>query len=217
MNTSLRRVVCSHLLASLLLLPATGDAGRPQNKHLVGAGIAMAAPMYLAGVAQHELTHVAIAKLYGREILSVRVLPSVQNGRFYFGYMRYRPRLPTGKRTLLLLAPKLLNIALLGGYAALVHSDALPTNRYGRLAFAMWATVQWADLSKDLLLFWRNHDITRAFQINGKHSFWSRLPWRIAHVALSVAGGMVLQTGYRGVFEDDTASTELIFPLSGAF
>ena len=119
---------------------AQGD--RPETKDLVLAGGAMAVPAYIGGVALHEGMHAVIAKLYGRTITSMSILPGrhPRNGRFYFGYVSYRPRLPAGKRTLLLLAPKLVNLLWLGGLIFVIGASltVLPDAREKqRLAGAM--------------------------------------------------------------------------------
>ena len=203
------------IVGCIWLSPRRAEADRPSSQRLVGAGVAMAVPMYFAGVAQHELSHAAVAKMFGRRILEIKVLPGFHRGAFYFGYVRYSPRLPTGKRTFFLLAPKLVNVLLLGGYAALQHTDNLPRNRYGQLAFTVWANTQWVDLSKDLLLFWRKHDINVAYKINGKNTFWSKLPGRVVHLALSAAGGYFVVKGYAHVFDRPAPGAAMLLPLTG--
>lgn len=203
-----------------MALSGQARADKPDDSKLVLAGAAMAVPSYLGGVALHEGMHALVAKLYGRTITSMSILPGrhPRNKRFYFGYVSYRPRLPTGKRTFLLLAPKLMNLAWLGTYAGLVTTDTLPGNRYGQLALAVWSSGQWADLSKDIALFWRRHDINVALAINGADTFWERAPWKLLHIGLSVAAGFVVIEGYRKVFEESENGAAPFVPLvSGGF
>jgi hypothetical protein len=211
------RLAVTSVLALALLAgaPDSARAERPENRDLVLAGSAMAIPAYLGGVALHEGMHALVAKMYGRTITSMSIFPGrhPRNHRFYFGYVSYRPRLPVGKRTFLLVAPKLMNLIWLGAYAGLVTTDTLPANRYGQLAMAVWASGQWTDFSKDIALFWRRHDINVALEINGATSFWKRLPYKLLHLGLSLATGYVVIEGYRGVFEDEAGGTLPYLPL----
>lgn len=200
-------------LALLAARPVSARADTPPpTGHLVLAGAAMAVPTYALGVTIHEGTHALVAKAYGYPLVRIQLYPGVHNGHFYFGYVEYRGRMPVGKRTFFLLAPKFVDMAMMGGYAALVATDTLPSNHYGQLALAVLATGFWVDFSKDLLAPWRKHDVNMALDRNGIHGFWGKLPYWLLHAGLAAAGSIAIVEGYRRVFDRGNTPTALVLP-----
>ncbi len=186
---------------------------RPPAGHLVLAGAAMAVPTYALGVTIHEGTHALVAKAYGYPLVRVQLYPGVHHGHFYFGYVEYRGRMPVGKRTFFLLAPKFVDMAMMGGYAALVATDSLPSNHYGQLALAVLATGFWVDFSKDLLAPWRPHDVNMALDRNGIHGFWGKLPYWLLHAGLAAAGSIAIVRGYQRLFGIAQAQPAVVLPV----
>jgi len=207
-------------LALLVAAPAAGADQRPETDHLVWAGLGMAVPTYFIGVVAHEGSHALAAKLAGAELTELHLLPGVHHGHFYFGYVRTRGLVSRGARSFFLIAPKLVDLAVLGSYSAAVLSDHTPDNHYGRLALTVLATGFWVDFSKDIPAFWAHSDVVKLYDLIGATTELRRLPLRLVHLGLSAAAGTVLWIGYRDVFDDDEApaSAAFLVPLAtGSF
>lgn len=206
-------------LTCLLTQPVQAD-GEPKVGHLVIAGAAMAVPTYFAGVAIHEGSHALVAKLSGAEILKFKVLPSREptTGAFYFGYVSYRGKLSRGQKISFFTAPKFVDLTLLGTYAALVFTNTIPENRYGRMAMAVFATGAWVDFSKDLFTTSPNSDLIKTYNLLYLNTEWKRLPLRALQAGLSAAAAYVLFRGFDGVFERNDRERARLLPLfSGTF
>ncbi len=207
-------------LASATPRPALAGAGAEDETtgHLLLAGAGMAIPVYFLGVAWHEGTHAVVAKSFGAEILELRLLPGMYEGHFYFGLTRWQGHLTLRERAFTLIAPKLVDLVLLGGYSAIVLADGLPENEYGSLALTVFATGAWVDFSKDLFSWNPTNDVVRFHQLQGRTTAWRRLPWRLLHAGLTVAAAYVLVRGYQDVFDDDpdrAVTVPLILRLAG--
>lgn len=207
------------LLASLAVpRAARADHERPETEHLVLAGAAMALPTYWINLVIHESTHALVAKVYGATITRFQLLPGKhpRTGDFYFGYVEYRGHLTVRQKTVFFLSPKMVDVAMLSGYAALVFTDSLPHDHWGKLPLVVLATGFFLDLSKDLLGgIWSETDVDKALARNGITTWRGRLPWRLLHVAVSAAAGYVVYRGYRDLFEDPepAATPRLSAPL----
>ncbi len=214
------RLVAALTLALGGVGPAAGDQ-RPDTDHLVWAGLGFAVPTYFIGVAAHEGSHALAAELAGAEVTELHLLPGVRHGHFYFGYVRTRGLTTPGARAFFLVAPKLVDLAVLGSYSAAVLSDHTPDDHYARLAVAVLATGFWVDFSKDIPAFWSHSDVVKLYDLAGATTELRRLPLRLIHLGLSAAAGAVLWIGYRGVFdqeEDVAADSALLLPLAvGSF
>ena len=215
-------------VALLLLLaaaarPAVADE-RPETDNLVWAGLGFAVPTYFLGVAAHEGSHALAATMAGGEVTELHLLPGVRHGRFYFGYVRTRGLASPGARAFFLVAPKLVDLAVLGAYSAAVLTDHTPDNHYARLGVTVLATGFWVDFSKDIPAFWSHSDVVKLYDLAGATSELRRLPLRLVHLGLSAAAGAVIWVGYRDVFADDeedgdaAADSALLLPLAvGSF
>lgn len=207
------------VVALIAARPASAGE-RPETDHLIWAGLGFAVPTYFLGVVAHEGSHALAAELAGGEVDELHLLPGVRHGHFYFGYVHTTGLTSTAQRTFFLVAPKLVDVTLLGSYAALVLTDTTPDNHYGRLALAVLATGFWVDFSKDIPAFWQHSDVVKLYNLNGATSELRRLPFRLVHLGLSVAAGAVIWVGYRDVFDDDAESepAALLLPLAvGSF
>jgi hypothetical protein len=207
------------VLLAILAAARPAAADDPETRNLVWAGLGMAVPTYFIGVVAHEGSHALAATMVGAEVTELHVLPGVRHGRFYFGYVRVSGLGGTGDRVFFLLAPKLVDLAMLGSYGALVLGEHTPENHYGRLALAVLATGFWVDFSKDIPAFWKHSDVVKIYDLVGATSELRRLPLRLAHLGLSAAAGYALWRGYRGVFDDhEPAESALLLPLAvGSF
>jgi len=210
-------------LAVALAVAAPGTAAaddRPSTGHLVAAGLAMAPPTYLIATTAHESSHALAAVLLGLEVTSFRLYPGIhpRTRTFYFAWVDVRGITSRGQRTTFLVAPKITDAALLAGYSALIYTDTIPSNRYGRLALAVLATGFWIDFSRDAISWWSHNDTVRIYSQYGLRSEWRRLPFRLVHAGLAFAAALPIARGYRGAFgDDDTATTTIVPLLSGAF
>ena len=216
----IRRRLAPVLALALLAAAPAGAGERPETDHLVWAGLGFALPTYFIGVAAHEGSHALAAELVGAEVTELHLLPGVRHGHFYFGYVRTRGLTSDGARAFFLVAPKLVDLAVLGSYSAFVLTDHTPDNHYARLAVTVLATGFWVDFSKDLPAFWAHSDVVKLYDLAGATSELRRLPLRLVHLGMSAAAGAVLWIGYRDVFDDDgePADSAFLLPLAvGSF
>jgi hypothetical protein len=197
--------------------PALADE-RPETSHLVWAGAGMALPTYVVALVAHEGSHALTAELVGADVTEVRLLPGVhpRDGKFYFGYVGVRGLRGRADRVWFFLAPKLVDLAVLGAYGAAVLTDHTPDDHYGRLALAVLATGFWVDFSKDIPAFWRHSDIVKLYDSLGATTELRRLPLRVLHAGLSAAAAYTIVRGYRDVFGEDGTDTgaALVLPLA---
>jgi hypothetical protein len=198
-------LVGAAVLATALAQAAPARAERPDTGHLVLAGLAMAPPVYALGVTLHEGSHALAALALGLEVTSIRLYPGVhpRNGHFYFGWVDVRGMSTRAERIVFLAAPKLTDLVLLGGYAALVLTDTLPTSRYGQLALTTTATGLWIDFSRDIVAWWPHNDTVRVYGQLGARSELGKLPFRLLHAGLAALASVAIVKGYQGVFADD--------------
>ena len=213
------RLAAALVIALATARPAAADE-RPETEKLIAAGLGFAVPTYFIGVAAHEGSHALAAELAGAEVTELHLLPGVRHGHFYFGYVRTHGLTAPGARAFFLVAPKLVDLAVLGSYSAAVLSDHTPDNHYGRLALAVLATGFWVDFSKDIPAFWAHSDVVKLYDLAGATTELRRLPLRLVHLGLSAAAGAVIWIGYRDVFdrEESAADSALLLPLAvGSF
>jgi hypothetical protein len=212
-----RRSVLSALVLVLALTaaPRRAAAEDPSNGRLVLAGAGMAVPTYFLGVMWHEGTHALAAKAFGAEILELKLLPGFKDGYFYFGYTSWRGHLSCREKVFTLLAPKLTDLLLLGGFAAVALTDSFPANDYASLALTVLATGAWVDFSKDIFSFKPVNDVMKVHSFYGRKRELQRLPWRLLHLSISLGAAYVVYLGYRDVFADETgaAPAPIFVPL----
>jgi hypothetical protein len=204
------------LRAVAILVLLTGIArAEPSDKTLVYTGLALAPPTYLVGVALHEGSHALAAKLVGAEVLDMHLFPPGRDpkvDKFRFGWTYVRGLQTKGDRIFFYAAPKLTDLALLGGYAALLFTDAWPDNRYGQLALTVWATGLWVDFSKDVVLFSKQNDVVKVFDLWCMKG-WKQIAPRLVYAGAAVGLGAIVAHGYRRTFESDNTTTARILPV----
>jgi len=207
------------LAIALLFALAVPARAEPSDRTLVYTGLALTPPTYLIGVGLHEGSHALAAKLVGAEVLDVHLFPPGRDPRankFRFGWTYVRGLQGKDERILFFLAPKLTDALLLGGFAALVFTDAWPENRYGQLALTVMATGLWVDFAKDVLLFSRHNDVVKAFDLWCLRG-WRQLPARALYAGAIVGLGLVVARGYERTFDDNATVARIVPFISGRF
>lgn len=201
------------LLLVLVAAPA-GAHAEPDDRTLVYTGLALAPPTYLVGVALHEGSHALAAKLAGAQVLDFHVFPPGRDpkGHWRFGWTYVRGLRTRGDRIAFYLAPKVTDLVLLGGFAALVLTDAWPDNRYGQLALTVFATGLWVDYAKDVVAFRKSNDVVRAFDLWCLRG-WRQVPARLLYAATVVGLGLVVARGYERTFDDPDAAAARVMPI----
>jgi len=204
----------------LLFLASKGYAqpsDTPSKQKLLLTGVALALPTYALGVALHEGSHALMGHMVGATIVDYRLTPGFhpRNKKFYFGYVQVRGLRNTRQRALFLLAPKLTNTLLLGGFAALYQSDSLPSNAYANTALLVFATGVWIDFSKDILGFRKQNDLVKIYAMLGMKTTMASLPMRLIHIGLSVGAGYSLVCAYQKLFFSSAHApqTPLLLPI----
>jgi hypothetical protein len=189
------------VLGLIAAAPAAAIADeRPPTSHLIGAGLAMAVPTYMIGVIAHEGSHALAGQLSGAQVKTLRLLPGVHRGHFYFGYVEVSGLRCDRQRLAFLLAPKLTDAVMLGAYGALYFGGGLPANRFGGLGLTVLATGFWVDFSKDVFAFWDHSDVVKVYRLIGADGELARLPYRLVHLGLATAAAVAIVRGYRDVF-----------------
>ena len=207
----------------LAIAPAPARA-EPSDGELVLLGVALALPTYGVGVITHEGTHVIAAELVGADTLAFRPWPGrdPMTGAFQMGLTRVRGLQGDGERIWFFLAPKLSDLALLGGYWAWYESGAYPESSYGQLVVTVLATGFWIDFAKDTLAFSRHNDLVKAGRLMGLDREWKRIPLRLGFAAASAGLGYLVWRGHERLFASNDpappAATPVLLPVvSGAF
>jgi hypothetical protein len=206
------------LLAVLHVGVADAD---PSDRTLVYVGLAMAPPTYIAGVSLHEGSHALAAKLVGAEVDEVHLFPpgiDPQVHKFRFGWTYVHGLRTRRQRVLFYVAPKIVDLTLLGGFAALVLTDAWPHNRYGQLALTVGATGLWVDFAKDVVLFSPVNDVSLALH-NACLTGWRQVPVRLLYAAADVSLALLVARGYERTFDRSatTGATTMVPLLSASF
>jgi hypothetical protein len=199
-------------------LCATPAAAEPSDTDLVLAGLAMTPPTYFLGVVSHEGSHAIAAKLVGAEVVSISFLPGRDpaTGAFHFGLTRVRGLRGRGEKVFFFLAPKIVDAALLGGFGALVLTDAWPENRYGQLALTVLATGFWVDFSKDVLAFRKANDVVKVFDLWCLNTPGRQVAARLVYASAIAGFGYLVYRGYDRTFgfsEDDPSARTMMLPL----
>lgn len=208
-------------LAALAIMFGASTAGaEPSDKTLVYTGLALIPPTYLAGVAIHEGSHAVAAKLFGAQVIDVHLFPPGRDPKakkFRFGWTYVRGLAGKSERIGFYAAPKIANVALLGGFAALVFTDAWPENRYGQLALTVFATGLWVDFSKDVVVFSKHNDVVKVFDL-WCLTGWKQVIPRVVYAGAALGLGALVAHGYTRTFSDPAQGQARIVPvLTGRF
>jgi Peptidase M50B-like len=190
------------VLVVWLALCATAHA-QPDNSTLVYVGIAMAPVDYVAGTALHEGSHALAAKLVGADVDELHVFPPGRDPHanvFRFGWTYVHGLHTKADQITFLIAPKITDAVLLGGFAALAFTSAWPSNKYGQLALTVVATGLWVDFAKDVVLFAPQNDVTKIFKL-WCFTGWRQIPARAIYAAMDVGFGYVVFHGYTRLFD----------------
>ncbi len=225
------------VLPMLLLFPLAATAGDCNHQErqetsplkVVGLGALMALPTYVLGVTWHEGSHAAAAKLVGGNVTGFSILPERHpiDGHLTFGHSNYNSGkicgggtdsdgilhiqgfcpFTKGQNTFILLAPKLTDLALMGGYTALNETNHLPENLYARIAISAVAVGAWVDFSKDLLATSDYDDVNRVYKLLGQNPHDKTNPYAMAYLGMSALSGVGVGRGvYRLLAHPDGAA-----------
>jgi hypothetical protein len=209
-------VVCASMVVMLVASPVRAE---PSDRTLVLTGLALTPPTYLVGVSLHEGSHALAAKLVGGSVDALHLFPPGRDpstGTFRFGWTYVHGLRSRGDKVAFYLAPKVTDAALLGGFAALVFTDAWPRNRYGQLALTVLATGWWVDFSKDVALFARTNDVVKVFDL-WCLTGWRQVPARLVYAGAIVGLGLVVARGYERTFDRPAGATPLLPLLATTF
>jgi Peptidase M50B-like len=202
------RVRAGLICAALVTLGAGAVAAEPSDRALVLTGLALAPPTYLVGVTLHEGSHALAAKLVGGTVDALHVFPPGRDPltkTFRFGWTYARGLRTRGQRIAFYIAPKVTDAVLLGGFAALVLTDAWPSNHYGQLALTVFATGLWVDFSKDVVVFARQNDVVKVFDL-WCMTGWRQVPARLVYAAAVVGLGVIVARSYDRTFDQGEAA-----------
>ena len=205
--------VATLALAVACALGGTARA-QPDNSTLVYVGLAMAPVDYVAGTALHEGSHALAAKLVGADVDELHVFPPGIDPKakvFRFGWTYVHGLRTKADHVTFLIAPKVTDTLLLGGFAALAFTSAWPANKYGQLALTVAATGLWVDFAKDVVLFAPQNDVSKILHLWCMDG-WRQLPARLVYAAMDVGLGYVVLRGYERLF--DRNDPPVIIPLT---
>lgn len=199
----------------IVMMVARAANADPSDRTLVLTGLAMAPPTYLLGVSLHEGSHALAAVLVGAHVDSLRLFPPGRDPSthtFRFGWTSVHGLRSRSEKVAFYIAPKITDAVLLGGFAALVLTDAWPHNRYGQLALTVLATGWWVDFAKDVVLFAKTNDVVKVFDL-WCMTGWRQAPARLVYAGAVVGLGVLVARGYQRTFERPEATAQLVLPL----
>lgn len=206
------------MAASILVGRGEASAGdKPRDRNLILSGMAMGVPTYLLGLSLHEGSHALMAKYLGANLLDFSLVPGFhpRNGAFYLGYTTVSGLKNNTQRAWFLMAPKITNSVLLGGFALLRGTDSMPDNHYGQTAVLVLATGFWVDFSRDILAFSKFNDTVKIYKMLGMDSEFKRIPGRMVHMGLSALMGYSILRGYQELFDEGEGASQqpLLLPM----
>ncbi len=202
-------------LLAVAFLVTTARA-QPENSTLVYVGLGMAPIDYVAGVALHESSHALAAKLVGADVDELHVFPPGIDPHahvFRFGWTYVHGLHTPADRVTFLIAPKVTDLALLGGFAALVFAGGWPDHKYGQLALTVAATGLWIDFAKDVILFAPQNDVSKIFTLWHLDG-WKQVPARLLYAAMDVGLGYIVLRGYERLFDRNDLMTVPIMHMT---
>lgn len=168
---------------------------------VLGLGAAMAAAYFPLGVAVHEGSHALATVSFGGKVTSFEVIPQKTEKGLRFGEMSREGNFTSAQEFVISSAPKITDLMLMGGYAAIVATDNLPRSKYAQLPLLVVASSAWIDFAKDT--FTRNpyNDQMKAWRLVGADTEGERLPFRLVQGALSAAGAVPIALGFIELFK----------------
>jgi hypothetical protein len=202
-----RGVIRAAVAAAVVMLAGAARAD-PSDRALIVTGLALAPPTYLIGVSLHEGSHALAATLVGASVDELHLFPPGRDpstNTFRFGWTYVHGLRSRGDKVAFYLAPKLTDAVLIGGFAALVFTDAWPHDRYGQLALTVLATGWWVDFSKDVVLFSTTNDVVKVFDL-WCMTGWRQVPARLVYAGVIVGLGLVVARGYERTFDRTAAA-----------
>lgn len=146
----------------------------------------------------HEGSHCAAAAMTDVGCWSMRPWPQRFQGQLVFGATDWGPAQGKTGATILL-APKAVDLAMLGGYAATLGLGALPENKHARLALTIAALGAEIDFLHPLVLPNDNDDLHQTYAVlNYTRAQSTR--FKIGYAVLGLAGLVPTLLGFYSVF-----------------
>ena len=99
------------VIASALPCAAAEDDRGLDAPELIGLGAGLAIPIDLLVTTQHEGSHALAATIFGAHVTSVRPYPVEVDGHLRFGQTTWTGALTPGQRVVVMLAPKMTDLA----------------------------------------------------------------------------------------------------------
>jgi hypothetical protein len=193
-------VIAIAVVVGLSSAPARAE---PSDRAVIGVGLALALPDYIAGVSLHEGTHAIAAKIVGADVDELHLFPPGRDPHvhtFRFGWTYVHGLRTKGDKVFFYIAPKITDSILLGAFAALLYSGAWPGNRYGEVALTVVGTGLWVDYSKDVVLFSKHNDVVKVLDLWCLKG-WRQVPARLLYAGTVVAWGLVVAHAYERTFD----------------
>jgi len=177
---------------------------QPGTGTLIAMGLPMAIGQYFTGVGVHELSHAVPVLLYGGKITEFSIFPSMgDDGAIQLGHVGWQGGLPKDQQAVILLAPKITNLAIMGTYSLLLETDNLPKSKYAHLPLLVVTTGAWFDFVKHLPATNPGNDMVQVYNIWGADTESKRLPYRLIHGGLALAGAVEIGRGFYKLFKNE--------------
>ena len=160
------------------------------------------------GVSLHESSHALAAVLLGAHVDTLHVFPPGIDPRadvFRFGWTYVHGLRSKRDTELFLLAPKLTDAILLGGFAALAFTSAWPSNKYAQLALTVGATGLWVDFAKDVVVVSPQDDVVRVLHMWCVNTIAARAVYAVVDLGLA----LLVAKGYERTFTRDPAAVTM--------
>jgi hypothetical protein len=175
--------------------PAESQDDEPGRAAVVAVGTAMAVGAYFLALTWHEGAHALTVESMGGDVTRFSILPFTRSGNLHFGETKFVGCSGTEELALVFLAPKAVDLLLLGGYTALLETDTLPANRWARLALGVVAAAAWVDFSQDTASTNPANDMVRFYELVDARGAHESLPYRLVQGAIAVAAGIEVARG----------------------
>lgn len=182
--------------------PCAADGERDLDiPEIVGLGAGLAIPMDFLVTTQHEGSHALAATVFGAHVTSVRPYPIEVDGHLRFGQTTWTGALTPAQHVVVMLAPKMADIAGLATYGALELTDGLPRGGVAQVVILTAVTAVWVDFTADIGSTWSKSDLGTVYSIVGANDDGGRLPYRLAQGGIAAISAIPIVRGYVRLFE----------------
>jgi hypothetical protein len=182
-------------------LPCSADGESPLDApELVGLGAGLAIPVDFLVTTQHEGSHALAATIFGAHVTSVRPYPIEVDGHLRFGQTTWTGALTPGQHVVVMLAPKMTDLAGLATFDALELSGNLPQSAIAQMTILTVATAVWVDFTVDIGATWDKSDLGTVYSIIGANDEGARLPYQLTQGGLAALSAIPIVRGYVRLF-----------------